>query len=65
MGKTMLSQAANIQCNRLMKHLDWLQGKQIIEFVIKESKICIQLTENGREIAHKIMLLYSIERNGN
>jgi len=48
-GKTSLSQKANINYHRLSKHLDWLEKKHLIEYVLEDSKVKIRLTENGRQ----------------
>ncbi len=49
--KTSLSQEANIQYTRLLKHLDWLEKKYLVESVIEEGKVGIILTSKGREFA--------------
>jgi predicted transcriptional regulator len=52
-GRTTLSQAANINYTTLLKHLEWLEKKSLIDFMIEEGKISVRLTTNGREfISH-------------
>lgn len=48
-GKTSLSQEANINYHRLSKHLDWLKEKYLIEYVLEDYKVKIRLTEKGRQ----------------
>ena len=50
-GKTNLSQQANVNYVRLSKHLKWLEKRNLVELVIEDSKICIILTESGRKFA--------------
>lgn len=49
--KTGLSQEANIQYTRLLKHLDWLEEKHLVESVIDNGGIGIKLTNKGKEFA--------------
>jgi len=51
MGKTSLSQVANIQYARLLKHLEWLEKKHLIESVVESGKVNVKLTTQGREFA--------------
>lgn len=51
MGKTSLAQEAKINYPRLVKHLDWLTKKHLVEAVLKDDKVRLKLTEKGREIA--------------
>ena len=50
-GKTNLSQKANVNYVRLSKHLKWLEKRNLVELVIEDSKIGIILTESGRKFA--------------
>lgn len=50
-GKTSLSQVANINYHRLSKHIEWLEQKQLIESIIGDGKVKVRLTETGREFA--------------
>lgn len=49
--KTNLSQEANIQYTRLLKHLDWLEVKHLVEPMIEDGRIGIKLTNKGKEFA--------------
>ncbi|HET6458164.1 MAG TPA: winged helix-turn-helix domain-containing protein [Nitrosopumilaceae archaeon] len=49
--KTSLSLNANLNYARLAKHIVWLQKKGLVESTIKDKKINIGLTENGRIFA--------------
>ena len=50
-GKTTLSQEANINYHRLSIHLDWLEQKHLVESIIGDGKVKIRLTNTGREFA--------------
>lgn len=50
-GRTELSQLANLHYGRLSKYLHWLKRKSLIEFVAADEKIVIKLTHNGRNFA--------------
>ena len=50
-GKTNLSQQANVNYVRLSKHLKWLEKRNLVELVVQGSKIGIILTESGRKFA--------------
>ena len=47
--KTGLSLEANIQYARLLKHLEWLEKKSLIESVVERGKVNVKLTRQGRE----------------
>lgn len=47
-GRTELSQLANLHYSRLSKYLKWLKNKSLIEFVAADEKIVIKLTHNGK-----------------
>ncbi|MDE1813535.1 MAG: hypothetical protein KGI05_02615 [Thaumarchaeota archaeon] len=49
--KTNLSQEANVQYTRLLKHLDWLEVKHLVEPMIEDGRIGIKLTNKGKEFA--------------
>ncbi len=50
-GRTELSQLANLHYGRLSKYLKWLKKKSLIEFVAADEKVVIKLTHNGRNFA--------------
>ncbi len=49
-GRTVLSLEANINYATLVKHLEWLENKSLIELVIIEGKINVKLTEEGQQL---------------
>jgi predicted transcriptional regulator len=53
-GKTQLSLDANLNYARLAKHIVWLEKKGLVESTIKDNKINVALTTNGREFASVI-----------
>lgn len=55
MGRTDLSQAANVHYARLMEQLAWLEEKQYIELVFNKRKVVVRLTEKGREYGGKVL----------
>lgn len=55
MGRTGLSQAANVQYARLMEQLAWLEERQYIELVFNKRKVVVRLTEKGREYGGKLL----------
>jgi predicted transcriptional regulator len=57
MGKTRLSLEAKVNYVRLIRYLDWLEKKNIIEFVIKDGKINIILSHFGTDVATTLSLL--------
>lgn len=57
-GKTSLSQEANINYHTLAKHLDWLEKKHLVESVIEDHKVKLRLTENGRQFT---TLFYNLD----
>ena len=54
MVRTSLSQEANINYSRLVKHLVWLKQKGLAEFAVEKGKANVVLTANGREFATTI-----------
>ncbi len=50
-GKTSLSQEANINYHILSKHLDWLEKRHLIESIVEDGKVKMKLTNSGREFA--------------
>jgi len=57
LGRTALSQEANINYTTLSKHLDWLKKKSIVEYVVDDGKVIVRLTTNGREFALQLSKL--------
>ena len=57
LGRTALSQEANINYTTLSKHLKWLKSKSIINYIIEDGKVYVRLTANGREFASKLLEL--------
>jgi predicted transcriptional regulator len=55
-SKTSISQEANIQYARLLKHLDWLEEKHLVESILEDGKVGIKFTRLGREFASLIIL---------
>lgn len=58
MGRTELAQQTGVQYARLMTHLDWLNEKNLTEYIVKDRMIYVTLTELGRDFASKILTLY-------
>lgn len=56
-GRTELSQTANIHYSRLLEQLSSLEQKQQVVLVVKGRKIVVRLTEKGREFGTKLMEL--------
>jgi predicted transcriptional regulator len=52
-----LSQESNIQYTELLKHLEWLEKKRLVESVVEEGRMYIVLTSKGREFARVISML--------
>jgi predicted transcriptional regulator len=50
-GKTQLSLDTNLNYARLAKHIVWLEKKGLAKSTIKDNKITIGLTANGRDFA--------------
>jgi predicted transcriptional regulator len=50
-GRTALSLEANINYSTLIKHLDWLESKSLIELAIVEGKINVKLSDTGKDLA--------------
>ncbi len=57
LGKTALSQKANINYVILMKHLMWLDDKGLIESIINDGKVHVKFREKGREFADQLIKL--------
>ncbi|MGI0058439.1 MAG: winged helix-turn-helix domain-containing protein [Nitrosotalea sp.] len=57
-GKTSLSLEANVNYCRLLRYLQWLKNKQLIEFVIDVNGVNIILSQPGRKFASSLSLLY-------
>ena len=49
--KTNLSQDANINYTRLVNHIDWLERKDLVKFVVQDGKVKVVLTGTGRDLA--------------
>jgi predicted transcriptional regulator len=63
LGKTALSQKANINYVILMKHLAWLDEKGLIESIINDGKVHIKFGEKGRQFADQLTKLIDGELN--
>ncbi|MDE1861983.1 MAG: hypothetical protein KGI33_03615 [Thaumarchaeota archaeon] len=55
--KTILLRKANLNHVRLSMHLDWLEQKGLVEYVVMDNKINVMLTEAGREFAKPLVSL--------
>jgi predicted transcriptional regulator len=55
-SKTNLSQECNIQYARLVKHLEWLEARNLIGSKIIDGKICINLSSPGRTFLDSISI---------
>ena len=53
--KTLLAQKSGINYSRLLKHLDWLEERHIVELAVHRHKVIVKLTRTGREFG-KIIL---------
>lgn len=58
MGRTRLSQAANMHYGLLIKYLKWMEKRQYIESVVIEGKAVSKLTPQGRDFASKLFSMY-------
>ena len=56
-AKTNLSQESNVNYVKVLKYLGWLEDKRLVEFVIKEGKAHVMLSQKGREFTTSISLL--------
>ena len=56
-GKTRLSQVANVHYTVLVEHLRWMESKRYVKFALNEDKIVVVLTESGREFADRFLTL--------
>lgn len=63
LGKTALSQKANINYVILMKHLAWLDEKGLIESIISDGKVHVRFGEKGRQFADQLTKLVDGELN--
>ena len=54
-GKTSLSLGTNMNYNRLSKHIDWLEKRRLVESIVKDGRINIVLTREGRKFASAIL----------
>ncbi|HET7337537.1 MAG TPA: winged helix-turn-helix domain-containing protein, partial [Candidatus Nitrosotalea sp.] len=57
-GKTSLSLEANVNYTGLLRYLQWLHDKHLIEFVIEVNGISVVLSQLGREFASSLSILY-------
>ena len=55
--KAILLKKANLNHVRLSIHLDWLEKKSLIEYVVIDGKTHVTLTEAGREFAKPLVTL--------
>ncbi len=53
-AKTKLSRKTNLNYTRLANHVGWMEKKGYVESVIRESKINIKLTAEGRLFSKSI-----------
>lgn len=63
LGKTALSQKANINYVILMKHLIWLDDKGLIESIVNDGKVHVRFGEKGRQFADQLTKLIDGELN--
>ena len=54
-GRTALSLGANLNYERLAKHLVWLEQRGMVKSIIEDDKINFGLTEKGRAFASMIL----------
>ncbi|MHB8602814.1 MAG: winged helix-turn-helix domain-containing protein [Nitrosotalea sp.] len=54
-GRTSLSLDANLNYERLAKHLVWLEQRGMVKSIIEDDKINFGLTEKGRAFASMIL----------
>jgi len=57
-GKTSLSLEANVNYVRLLRYLQWLENKRLVEFVIEVNGVSVVLSQLGREFASSLSILY-------
>jgi predicted transcriptional regulator len=58
MGRTRLSQKANVHYNVQERYLNWLAQRGLIDYAVIESKTIVRLTEKGQIFALKLGELY-------
>lgn len=54
LGRTALSQQANVNYVTLSKHLGWLETKSIIHYIVNDGKVIIKLNQDERNFALKM-----------
>lgn len=54
-GKTNLSLSTNLNYGRFLKHISWLEQKGLVESIVKDGKINVALTSNGRQFVEIIL----------
>ena len=48
-GRTTLTLKANVNYTILVKYLEWLSGRELVEFFIEDGKVKVRLTTAGTE----------------
>lgn len=57
-GRTRLSQSANVHFDVLSKYLKWMEKRKYVESVVEKEKAVTQLTPEGRSFGLKLLSLY-------
>jgi predicted transcriptional regulator len=55
-GKTQLSLNTKINYVRLSDHIQWMERKGLAKSSLKDGKIIISLTGNGKVLAHTLLM---------
>lgn len=50
-GRTELSQKANVNYTRLLRHIEWLQDKELVDLIVERGKVKVRLSNTGKEFA--------------
>ena len=56
-GRTTLSQEANINYSTLSECIEWLEKKSLVELIIENGKVNVKLTAVGRDFASQLQKL--------
>jgi predicted transcriptional regulator len=50
-SRTSLASDTSLHYSRLAKHIVWMEKKGLVESKINKTRICVELTEKGKEFA--------------
>lgn len=52
--RTTLALKAHVNYTILVKHLDWLEKRDLVELFVEDGKICVRLSTVGAEFAYRL-----------